>query len=1089
MPQERSAHLLCLSAKQEDALRELAAKYANCIEAESEGRLGDICFTAMTGRSHFDERLAITGKNREEIAKKLKGYAVNGDVRAGVSRGVIQTGESSKVAFLFTGQGSQYVGMGKELYASQKVFREAIDTCEEILLKHSQFSLRDVLFNGHQIDETQCTQPALFAIEYALSELWKSFGVQPYLVMGHSVGEYVAACVAGVFSLEDGLKLISARGRLMQALPGEGAMGAIAVSEERVKEAIANHLAKVSIAAVNGPDAVVIAGHTPIVKEILADFEKLKVKVKQLNVSHGFHSPQMDPMLEEFEQIAGEISYSKPAIRFVSNVTGKLVEGDEVSQASYWRRHVREAVMFYEGMKSLGQEGVDKFLEVGPGTTLIGMGRLCLPEAAAEKCVWLSSIRKDANEFEKVAESLGGLYSRGIKFNWSGWEAGFPKRKLVQLPTYAFQRKEYWVEGVTPGLKAASGAGAASSAPQVAVTAPLDKPETSAKQASPAKTAKSNPAIGPFLPKFEATGEADRAQLVQSFLQEEVAKVLGAEASSIVPGKELLSFGMDSLLQVVFRNSLKKALGEELGKLLPTALIASYPTVEGLAKFLLKDVLTPQRIFSLTNPEGSSPAPSAGQANGPGAGGTPGGTQDAKDQNANNGGVVKNLFNLPMNQALDGEFVRLIHPKFQNHPALMEDWGAGPGAFRDFINFYRLFVPELKFEIENLQSVGDTVYVRWNANGIHEGTFRGILPTGRKVTLSGLIEARVLEEKVIEIWGDWDFESFTRQIGTTPDELKDKWRQRKSFTASRSWNPQGKETIVIIPSVNLPGYQGFRESIINLKAADYRVIAVELLGTRRAFEKLRAQPDYGVANEIAAILGVLEDMGVHEPVNFLGWSAHAVVPLELALSYPQVVKSVVLIEPFSPSFTKNETMSPEDQAVFKSSGERGLTPMSMEDVRLEMIESKVFPPQMDFYSIPHFSTLEALVGIYEYRGKVMREYDIDFHKVDACNRPVLFVLGTEGIPLVKKGVNALGERLKKSECLTMSGDHGPHRGLNQPEFIKQITQFILKAESPADSKGGEPIPLIVPKTSQSSSDNEPSQVSELNRRNRRKTGN
>ncbi|NES81718.1 MAG: SDR family NAD(P)-dependent oxidoreductase, partial [Moorea sp. SIO2B7] len=449
---ERSVHLLTLSAKTKTALGELVSSYHNYLQTHPQLGVADICYTANTGRNHFNHRLAVVTSNPKELAEKLQQHQ-QGEEVTGIYSGALLNTTTPKIAFLFTGQGSQYVNMGRQLYQQAPTFREAINQCEQILSSLETFqdkSLREILYptdtdesGSSLLDQTAYTQPALFAIEYALFKLWQSWGIKPDVVMGHSVGEYVAATVAGVLSLEDGLKLIAARGSLMQKLPAGGAMVSVMTSESKVREIFkAMSLEeKVAIAAINGPESIVISGEEEAVRAIATHLESVGIKTKQLQVSHAFHSPLMEPMLAEFEAVAEEINYHEPKIPLISNVTGKLV-GEEMTSGKYWARHVRQPVRFAQSMITMQEEGYDLFLEIGPKPILLGMGRQCLPE---EVGVWLPSLRPGVDEWQQMLDSLGKLYVQGAKVDWSGFDQNYNREKVV-LPTYPFQRERYWPE-------------------------------------------------------------------------------------------------------------------------------------------------------------------------------------------------------------------------------------------------------------------------------------------------------------------------------------------------------------------------------------------------------------------------------------------------------------------------------------------------------------------------------------------------------------------------------------------------------------------------------------------------------------------
>ncbi|MUH00294.1 SDR family NAD(P)-dependent oxidoreductase [Scytonema sp. UIC 10036] len=443
--EERPLHLLSLSAKSEEALKQLANRFSTALKVNPNLNLADVCFTSNTGRSVFDHKLALVAENTTQACEQLAAFST-GQNPSGVFAGLPQETRRQKIAFLFTGQGSQYVGMGRQLYEQAPTFRQALDRCDAILRPYLQQPLLSVLYpndgSNSPIDQTAYTQPALFALEYALYELWHSWGITPNVVMGHSVGEYVAACVAGVFSLEDGLRMIAERSRLMQALPPGGEMAAVFADEATVRAAISPYGQKVALAAINGPQNAVISGEGESVQAAIAELQAKGIESRHLSVSHAFHSPLMEPMLDAFEKQAATVTYSEPKIDLISNVTGQLVRGVEVSQASYWRRHVREAVRFADGMQTLQAQAIDIVVEIGPHTVLSGMGRQCLPEGTE---VWLPSLRRGHDDWQQILQSLGTLYVHGVKVDWSGFDRDYQRVK-VSLPTYPFQRKRYWVE-------------------------------------------------------------------------------------------------------------------------------------------------------------------------------------------------------------------------------------------------------------------------------------------------------------------------------------------------------------------------------------------------------------------------------------------------------------------------------------------------------------------------------------------------------------------------------------------------------------------------------------------------------------------
>ena len=449
--EDRNLHLLTLSAKNEAALVDLVKEYRDYLSSHPQVYLEDICFTANTGRNHFELPLAFIAQSKEELTTKLAEY-IRENQKTGIVSSEISKKTRHQIAFLFTGQGSQYVEMGYQLYQTQPTFRKALDRCAVILQPYLETSLIEILYPDSQspspLNETIYTQPAIFALEYALAQMWMDWGIFPDIVMGHSVGEYVAATIAGVFSLEDGLKLIAERGKLMQTLPQEGAMFAVFTSEEVIKPIINPFSKKVAIAAINNAQSIVISGATIALEQIINKLESQGIKYKQLNVSHAFHSPLMTSILDDFQAVAKTVNYSHPQIKLISNVTGKTAT-EEIATPEYWVNHIVAPVCFARGMEVLKQENYNIFLEIGSKPILLGMGRSIVQsewEKYSDKTtVWLPSLRPRKSDWQQILQTLATLYCRGIRVNWTNFDRGYSRQK-VGLPTYPFQRQSYWLE-------------------------------------------------------------------------------------------------------------------------------------------------------------------------------------------------------------------------------------------------------------------------------------------------------------------------------------------------------------------------------------------------------------------------------------------------------------------------------------------------------------------------------------------------------------------------------------------------------------------------------------------------------------------
>ena len=448
---KRPFHILALSAKTEAGLQEAIAGYRDYLTARSLPNLGVVCHSANTGRVHFDRRSCAIGRSATEICEQLASLRA-GEESAGAVGSINSLSQLPKIAFLFTGQGSQYAGMGRQLYETQPEFKQALDRCDRLLEPLIEKSLLEVLYppegTTSPLDETLYTQPALFAVEYALAKMWMSWGIQPAILMGHSIGEYVAACLAGVFSLEDGLKLIAERGRLMQASSSDGAMVAALTDAATLQKAIAPVADRVSVAAVNGPRNLVFSGQRQAVETVAEELKKRGIKTETLQVYRGFHSPLMDSILVEFERAARQIEYAQPQIPIVSNLTGQIA-GPQMGSPDYWTRHVRQAVQFERSIETLGQLGVNIYLEVGPKPILLAMGRQQLRE---EDSSWLPSLRPDREDWQQVLQSLASIYVRGGQVNWPDFDRGYFQTGVNDLPTYPFQRDRYWPDGVSSAV-------------------------------------------------------------------------------------------------------------------------------------------------------------------------------------------------------------------------------------------------------------------------------------------------------------------------------------------------------------------------------------------------------------------------------------------------------------------------------------------------------------------------------------------------------------------------------------------------------------------------------------------------------------
>jgi acyl transferase domain-containing protein len=445
-PSARQAHLIVLSARTADALHATAERLAADL-ANHPQPLEDVAFTMNAGRARLEHRAALVATSTADAAARLATFGPEGAMAVGVENGVTGA-DAPRLAFLYTGQGAQAPGMGRDLFESQPIFRAAIEACDAHLGPIQGARLCDWLYGDvpdaeAAFQQTGLAQPALFAIEYALTELWKSWGIQPTAVIGHSVGEIAAACAAGVLSLEDAATLVAARGRLMQALPAGGGMRAVRAGRAQVADIVgaAGDL-QVWIAGINAPDETVVAGTIDDLERFDARCRTGGLSSAPLHVSHAFHTPLMSPMVDELGAVAQTMTVRAPVLRLISTVTSRPVSATTPMDADYWRRQVLSPVAFCTAIQELARAGYDTFVEVGPHPVLAGLGRRSVP---APGCVWLGSLRRGRPDWLQIQGTLGALFTRG--FDFDGRALAIPDRpRRVVLPGQPFERRRYWVD-------------------------------------------------------------------------------------------------------------------------------------------------------------------------------------------------------------------------------------------------------------------------------------------------------------------------------------------------------------------------------------------------------------------------------------------------------------------------------------------------------------------------------------------------------------------------------------------------------------------------------------------------------------------
>ena len=439
-PVQDSTQILNLSARSEPALQQLAQHYSALLSRPSDIPLYQLCANASASRANLKYRLSVLASTSLEMSEHLNEF-VQGETNQTIIQAPEHSSGINELAFLFTGQGSQYPGMGQALYATYPEFKKWIDQCAEILSRHCDKALTELLFHTESelLNQSLYTQPALFCLEYALAKLWHSFGVQPTILVGHSLGEYVAACLAGVFSLEEAIGLVSKRAQLMQALPKNGAMAAVSLSHEKLTAHIQAHQPEVAIAAINSKERCVISGNKDSIALVLKTLEQQQIAYSLLAVSHAFHSSLMEPMLASFGEYLNTITFKPAQIPIISNLTGELVS-ENICSKEYWLKHIREPVQFAKAVELLNLKKIDVCIEIGPNPILCSLARETLTKA-----VLLPSLKQHQADNRQLLYAMGKLHAQHYAVDW---QQIYPRTTLthVSLPNYPFQRERYWIE-------------------------------------------------------------------------------------------------------------------------------------------------------------------------------------------------------------------------------------------------------------------------------------------------------------------------------------------------------------------------------------------------------------------------------------------------------------------------------------------------------------------------------------------------------------------------------------------------------------------------------------------------------------------